>query len=298
MLPPSSFTTLGTGGGPGLNPVRAQPAHLLMAGDTPVLIDCGEGAMTQLRRVGVEFRNVDHIVLTHHHFDHIGSLFACIGLNMMVHRRKPLNIYGPPGTRRILDGLFAACGVPQEVGFGATDRQLPRPEDFVSVHELTPGDETSLPGLVMTSCENTHYRPEHDLGKPGPLSLALRFDLDDRSVVFTGDTGTCQAVEALAKDVDLLVGEMVDAELVLARVRKMNPEATDDHVDRIAQHMFQHHLTAEQLGEMAASAGAKKLVAVHFTPGSVLPENAHEYLARVKSRYDGEVHLAADLQTY
>ncbi|MEQ8166616.1 MAG: MBL fold metallo-hydrolase, partial [Alphaproteobacteria bacterium] len=36
--------------------------------------------MTQLRRVGVEFRTVDHIVLTHHHFDHIGSLFACIGL--------------------------------------------------------------------------------------------------------------------------------------------------------------------------------------------------------------------------
>lgn len=298
MLPPSSFTTLGTGGGPGLSPVRAQPAHLLMAGEIPVLIDCGEGAMTQLRRVGVEFRTVDHIVLTHHHFDHIGSLFACIGLNMMVHRRTPLTIYGPPGTQQIVQGLFEACSVPQETGFGATDRQLPKPQDFVSVREFTPSDTIELPGLRITSCENTHYRPEREAGQPGHLSLALRFDLDDRSVVFTGDTGTCGAVEDLARDVDLLVGEMVDAELVLARVRKMNPDAPQEHVDRIGQHMFQHHLTAEQLGEMAERAGARKLVAVHFTPGSVLPENADEYLARVKTRYSGEVHLAEDLKTY
>ena len=88
MSTPSSVITLGTAGGPVQNPNRSQPSFVLMNGESPILIDCGEGAMGQLRRAGIEFRNVHHIFLTHHHFDHIGSLFACFGLNMMTQRRQ------------------------------------------------------------------------------------------------------------------------------------------------------------------------------------------------------------------
>ncbi|MFK7874480.1 MAG: MBL fold metallo-hydrolase, partial [Paracoccaceae bacterium] len=79
MPNPSSVITLGTAGGPVQNPNRSQPSFVLMNGDAPILIDCGEGAMGQLRRANIEFREVHHIFLTHHHFDHIGSLFACLG---------------------------------------------------------------------------------------------------------------------------------------------------------------------------------------------------------------------------
>lgn len=298
MLNPSSFTTLGTGGGPMPNPDRAQPAHLLMVGEMPVLIDCGEGAMSGLRRAGIDYRHVEHIFLTHHHFDHIGSLFACLGLNMMVHRHRPLTIYGPPGTQQIIEGLMAACDVPNNIGFGNTDRKLPHPREFVSVHEIEPGHEVELDGCRVTCCENTHYRAESALGTSGDLSLSLRFDLVDRSIVFTGDTGACRAVEKLAQGVDLLVGEMVDAEKVLKRFRQVNPDAKEAQYNKIRQHMLEHHLTAEQLGEMAMQAGAKKLVAVHFTNDSVTPETADSFMERIRSRFSGDVHLGQDGASY
>ncbi|WP_238366140.1 MBL fold metallo-hydrolase [Mesobacterium pallidum] len=292
------FITLGTAGGPMQNPDRAQPAHVVMHGTRPILVDCGEGAMGQLKRAGIEFRDVREIFLTHHHFDHIGSLFACLGLNMMTQRRDALAIYGPPGTAAILNGLFAACDVPAEIGFGVPGQRLPHPRDFVEVHEITPGYVVEIEGLRITCCENTHYRAEAEIGQPGYLSLSLRFDALGRSIVFTGDTGPCAGLEAFAKGADLLVGEMMDVDLTMSRVRAANPAMPEARVEMIRTHLAGHHLSPEQLGALAQTAGASRVVAVHFAPGFITPDTAGGYAARVASTFDGEVHLASDLAVY
>lgn len=297
-LKPSSVTTLGTAGGPMLNPMRAQPAHLIMHGETPVLIDCGEGAMNQLVRAGVQYRDLHHMFLTHHHFDHIGSLFACLGLNMMTQRREPLNIYGPPGTQSIVDGLTAACDVPNAIGFGVPGQQLPHPRDFVKVTEIRPGDVVEIDGMKVTSCENTHYRTEDQLGTEGHLSLSLRFDLPDRSIVITGDTGPCKGLETLAKDADIIIGEMMDLEITMGRVRKMNPQMPEERLQMIGSHLSKHHISAEDLGNIATAAGAKEVVAVHFPPGIATPDTAQGYADRVAAVFDGTFHIGQDLASY
>jgi len=298
MPAPSSFTILGTGGGPMLNPLGWQPAHLVMNGESPVLVDCGEGAMGQLRRAGIDFRAVDQIFLTHHHFDHIGSLFACLGLNMMVQRKTPLTIYGPPGTRAIVDGLIAACDVPQAIGFGVKGQTLPHPRDFVEVVELTGGARVELGEMVVTACENTHYRPESELGTPGPVSLSLRFDLPGRGVVFTGDTGPCGAVEELAQGVDLLVSEMMDLDMTMGRVRAANPQMPEEAIAKIRAHLSGHHLSPEDVGDLAARVGAAHVVATHFAPGCATPETAGDYAARIAARFGGRVSIGRDLGSY
>lgn len=295
---PSSFTTLGTAGGPMLHPQRAQPAHLLMHGQRPILIDCGEGAFNQLKRVGIEYRDVHEIFLTHHHFDHIGSLFACLGLNMMTMRRTPLTIYGPPGTQQIVEGLIAACAVPEAIGFGVPGQTLPKVRDFVTVREIMSGEVISIEGLTVSFCENTHYRPEAEAGQPGYLSLSYRFDLADRSVCFTGDTGPCRAIEMLAKGVDLLVGEMMDADLTMANIRRANPAMPEEAIQRIGSHIADHHLSPEQLGDMATAVGASQVVATHLPPGLATAETAPNYLARIAARFSGRVAIASDLAQY
>jgi ribonuclease BN (tRNA processing enzyme) len=294
----TTFITLGTGGGPMQQEGRAQPAHLLQTGGRSILIDCGEGAVTQMKRAGVEYRDVDHVFLTHHHFDHIGSLFALLGLNMMTQRPRPLTVYGPPGTASVIAGLVAACDVPNDIGFGIPGQQLPHPRDFVAVREIVPGDEVEIDALRVSCCENTHYRGEAAHGSAGHLSLSLRFDAPDRSVCVTGDTGPCTAVETLAQGVDLFVGEMMDVDLTMSRVRAANPQMPEARVAMIAAHLGQHHLSPEDLGEMAARAGAQALVAVHFAPGMVTPQSAPGYLARVSAVFEGEVHLSEDLGRY
>jgi len=298
MPAPSSVITLGTAGGPMQNPQRAQPAHVLMNGDAPILIDCGEGAMGQLKRAGIEYRDVHHIFLTHHHFDHIGSLYACLGLNMMTQRREPLRIYGPAGTRSIVEGLCAACDVPNAIGFGVPGQQLPHPRDFVDVTEIAPGDEITLGDMKMTCCENTHYRTEDQFGQEGYVSLSLRFDLPDRSVVFTGDTGPCEALVTLAQGADLIVGEMMDLDITMARVKAMNPQMPDERIEMIKSHLSHHHINAEDLANLAQSAGAKQVVAVHFPPGIATPDTAQGYVDRVGAIFDGTFSIGHDLAAY
>lgn len=298
MPSPSAVITLGTAGGPMQNPQRAQPAHVLMHGEQPILVDCGEGAMGQLKRAGLEFRDVHHLFLTHHHFDHIGSLYACLGLNMMTQRRAPLTIYGPPGTASIIEGLCAACDVPNTIGFGMPGQQLPHPRDFTTVTEITPDDTIKLDDLTVTCCENTHYRDEDQFGKKGYLSLSLRFDLPERSVVFTGDTGPCKALEELAQGVDLIVGEMMDLDITMGRIRAMNPKMPEEKLEQIKGHLSKHHINAEDLAHLAKAAGAKEVVAVHFPPGIATPASAQGYVDRVAAVYSGKFSIGQDLEEY
>jgi ribonuclease BN (tRNA processing enzyme) len=298
MPAPSTLTALGTGGGPMQNPLRAQPAFVLMNGATPALIDCGEGTMGQLRRAGVELADVADIFLTHHHFDHIGSLFACLGLNMMTMRRARLTIHGPAGTARILDGLFAACDLPQAMGFGVPGQVMPHPRDHVTLHELQPGETVTLGAITVRTCENTHLRPEADFGTPGPVSLSYRFDLPGRSLVVTGDTGECRALVDPARGADLMIGETADLDVTMQRIRARNPQIPEAQIDRIRQHLAGHHLSPEQLGDLAAQAGVARLVAVHFAPGVAIPDTAPAYAARIAARFGGRVEIGADLVSY
>ena len=67
------FVTLGTAGGPVPLKHRAQPAHAVISGERTILVDCGDGAMGQLMKAGIDFRHVNEIIISHHHFDHIGG---------------------------------------------------------------------------------------------------------------------------------------------------------------------------------------------------------------------------------
>ncbi|MCE2489734.1 MAG: MBL fold metallo-hydrolase [Anaerolineae bacterium] len=53
---------------------RGLPSQLLLAGDQRFLIDCGEGTQRQILRSGVGFRNLNRVLLTHGHLDHMLGL--------------------------------------------------------------------------------------------------------------------------------------------------------------------------------------------------------------------------------
>jgi phosphoribosyl 1,2-cyclic phosphodiesterase len=57
-------------------------ALLVESGNTRVLIDAGFGPRETLRRLarlGVEAHDVDAILVTHEHSDHVGGAFSCAG---------------------------------------------------------------------------------------------------------------------------------------------------------------------------------------------------------------------------
>ena len=297
-MPSTKFITLGTAGGPTPKPHRMPPAHAVAYDGGTILVDCGEGAFQQLRRAGFDPKQVHELFITHHHFDHIGSLFACLGLNMMMHRDKPMNIYGPPGTSEILEHLIAACDIPQATGFGVPGQTLPHPRDFIVSRDIQPGDVFDIDGTRISCCENTHYRSEDQFGNKGPVSLSYRFDMPDRSMVFTGDTGPCRALEDLAKGADLLVGELIDADIVVNHLRARNPDMSDKALQKMSQHFTEHHLTPEDLGELASRAGVKQLVAVHIPFHTKSAGEDAKYVKRISAKFSGSVTISEDLAEY
>lgn len=68
-------TLLGTGDPqPSLD--RFGPSTLVRAGDFVVLVDAGRGAIQRLTQLGVSYADVDALLLTHFHSDHVVAAAA------------------------------------------------------------------------------------------------------------------------------------------------------------------------------------------------------------------------------
>ena len=67
------------------------------------LIDCGEGTQRQMRKYKVGFSKIDHIFISHLHGDHVFGLIGLISTFGILNREKKLTIYGPRGTRQLID---------------------------------------------------------------------------------------------------------------------------------------------------------------------------------------------------
>ena len=100
---PDRIVLLGTHGGPSIDPMRSEPATLLVIGGTPYLIDAGEGTAERLTAAGQPVTSVRTIFITHHHLDHTAGLEPLIslswaGLALSGRTAPPVQIYGPPAT--------------------------------------------------------------------------------------------------------------------------------------------------------------------------------------------------------
>jgi ribonuclease BN (tRNA processing enzyme) len=271
---------------------------LRYAGGT-ILIDCGDGTAEQLAKVGVRLGMVKAIFISHLHFDHTGGLAAILGLRFQTNAPGKLAIYGPPGTKALVAGLIASMAPAAEAGYGLPDSPSVSPADMVSVTEISGGSVVDLGSLKITAAQNTHYS-----FAPGSAadrkfkSLAFRFDLPDRSIVYTGDTGPSPAVENLARNADLLVSEMIDVDATVAAAKRNNPNIDGKMLAGLVEHLTHHHLTPTQVGELARRAGVKAVVITHFVAPGATPAMMQNYIETIRKNFAGTATIAADLQSF
>jgi len=284
--PRSEWITLGTGGGPVPSPAQAQPANLLHYADQFILVDAGDGTLEQLVKARIPLGALRTVFISHVHFDHTSGLFAVLGNRYMV-GAPPLTVYGPLGTKKLVDGLVAAMQPYIDLGPGG---RLP-PKDYVRVVEIPDGGSVQVGAIKVTATRNTHYSTPKESPEYRYPSFAYRFDLPDRSIAYTGDTGPSPAVEKLAAGADLLVSEIGDPDFALGELKahgvSLNPA--------IIHHFTTEHLSPTNVGLLAGHAGVKHLVLTHQ---GLRPGSEEEIKAKVAANFTGTVVIAKDLDRF
>lgn len=292
----NEFITLGTAAGPNSEATRSQPANALLVNDDLYLVDVGDGAVQQLVKAGFRVQDLDGVFISHNHFDHTGGMLAVLGLQSQLGVRKSLKVFGPPGTKALVDGLVIGMTPAMKAAFGMPSRSW---RANVEVEEVVHDSIIELAGVTIQVTENSHFAIPQESGLPEKAkALSFRFNLDDRSIVYTGDTGPSEALEKLAKGADLLVSEMMDIDIVLANIRRDNPGMPQRQFDGIEWHLRAHHLLPIQVGELAAKAKVKSLVVTHMSPNVSSDEIAKRYLKEIAEAYDGEAVIADDLDRF
>jgi len=98
-----SFEIAILGSGAAIPTSRRNPtSQYIVCNERHILIDCGEGTQMQIRKYGVRFQRINHILISHLHGDHFFGLVGLISTMRLMGRDKNLVIYGPVGLEMIV----------------------------------------------------------------------------------------------------------------------------------------------------------------------------------------------------
>ncbi|HSD02870.1 MAG TPA: ribonuclease Z [Gaiellales bacterium] len=271
---------------------RGAPGHLVRRGGDRILVDCGEGTQRQLLRSGVGLVDVDDVLITHAHADHILGLPGILKTFALRAREAPLQLYGPAGFPELMGVLKPVIGrltyrvemrtlapgdVVERDGYRihafATDHHVPS-VGYAIVEEERPGRfdldaarELGVPegplfgrlqhGEAVTLETGVTVRPDAVVGEARP----------GRRLVFSGDTRPCKGLFQASLGADVLVHEAT---------------FLDEEADRAAE---TGHTTALQAGRLAREAGVRLLALTHISTR----HPAREILAEARAEFPAAV---------
>jgi ribonuclease BN (tRNA processing enzyme) len=205
---------------------RSSPSILVSVDDHNILLDTGPGSLRQLKKTSTSLNQINTIVYSHFHIDHISDMLPFIFSSKYNHqepRTTGLKIIGPVGLKKLYNNLLHAHG-----------RQIV-PDSFTI--EWIEADEScfNFDQYIINTCKVMHT----------DNSIAIKLtDTKGKTAVYSGDTDYCPEIIELARDCDLLILEC----------------SFPDNLK------VKGHLTPSEAGRIASHASAKKLLLTHFYP--------------------------------
>lgn len=315
-----SVMVLGSGGPQIQDSGRASAGYLIFVDGQPyAIMDAGSGTFKSLGMSGAHIGQVNTVLLSHMHIDHVADLPGIIkgiyfdGQLQGQQHTAPIDVYGPAG--RAEGAVFTACSTctpphaaspafPSTSAFmaamfaqttgsftylrtfvGAVDGGPPIIGHFgYTAHDLSANTDDDPDVIIETTTADGSELKITDVAVnhfEAP-ALAYRIDYKDHSIVYTGDThSSTDNIAYLASGADYLI---YDTSIL-------------DNVPPPASPFAKRHTTPARIGQVAAAAGVKTLVLSHLTP--VSDPNIDAIKAEIQAQgFTGKIKVARDLRVF
>ena len=271
---------LGTGT-PNANPDRWGPSVAVVVDSSVYIVDAGPGVVRRVAAAARETKLAAFTMarlriafLTHLHSDHTLGLPDLMFSPWVLGRAVRLAVYGPPGTKAMVEHLQAAYaedidirlhgGEPaNKTGYGAAGHDVPAGVVY----------RDSL--VTVTAFEVPHGSWKHAYG--------YRFATPDRTVVISGDTRASEAVAQACDGCDVLVHEV------------MSDQGLKGYPPDWQAYHRAFHTVATDVGVVATKARPTLLVLYHQLPNGIADS---VLLREVRSTFNGRVVSGRDLAVY
>jgi ribonuclease Z len=267
-------------GNPVPDPLRSGPAVVILSQGQSYLVDFGPGVVRRVAAAqrlglrGLDFRTLTRVFVTHLHSDHTAGYPDLILTPAGVGREEPLQVYGPPGIRRMTEAVQEAFREDVEMRRLHKDGGNMRGY-LVESHEVKPGLVYQDDSVKVIAFEVEHGSWEHAYG--------YRFETPDRSIVISGDTAPTNAVIEACNGCDLLMHEVYCE----AGFKRGKPDWQSYHSG--------YHTSTVELARVAEKARPKLLVLYHVL---FFGCSAEQLLSEVRREYRGRIALGQDLAVY
>ena len=270
------LTLLGTGC-PSVNKDRFGPANLIHNKDTKILIDCGSGVTQRLLQAGYSGAEIDCLLLTHLHSDHVVDFYQLIISSWHQYRKKQWNIIGPIGTKFFLNSLMDVWKNERELRIHYEKR------DSTEAFMLDIKEINENNCFMINDIKVEYFKVDH---KPVPYAFGYNFIYDNKKITISGDTKPCENLNKYAFRSDILLHEVFIEDEILPEKGKRDLETV--------LNVKSYHTISRDVGKIAKKVQAKNLVLSHFVP----PTFDKKKLENIVKKYYGKNPiLGEDLMT-
>lgn len=276
---------LGAGGGMPM-PGKYLSSIIINYNGNKILVDCGEGSQVAMKEYNTGFKDIDLILITHVHGDHINGLFGLLSTLGNCGRTEKIVIIGPNGINEVFQAIkILVPYIPYEIEVIEVIEDKFRykyKEILINTIKLDHSCDclgynfnlNRVPKFIKEKAENLKIPNRYW----GLLQKGNKIEIEGRIIMpeqvlgeerqglklsYITDTRPLEKICEFIKGSDLFFCE-----------------ANYESNEKLDKAIINKHMTYEEAATLALQSNCKKLMLIHFSPSIEQPE---EFLDNAKN---------------